>query len=150
MAANKRLERGIGLPMKVPAAVKSGAPLVFGTVYGRSGLSENFLLVGVANEDATDAFGNVKPLIGVDREGAFAFNVEGEAGCPLVQHQINPGDPVYADINGPGSVYDATTNCWTGFALNGNEDGVLFGYALDKVTANSCPAITTNVRVLLK
>lgn len=146
---NKRLERGIALPMAVPSTVKSGDFLVFGTMFGSLG-SENLLLVGVATEDAKDAFGNVKTLIGVDREGAFQANVEGLSGCPLVARALNPGDPVYADINGPGATYDATTNCWTGFALNGNAGGVLVGYVLDATTANTCPAITSSVRVLLK
>lgn len=145
----KRLERGIALPMKVPAAVKSGAVLVFGASYGAGDEVQDFL-VGVATEDCTDAFGNVKALICVDREGAFLMNVEGEGGCPLVQHQLNPGDRVYCDIFGPGATYDATTNCWTGFAINANGSGVFLGWVLDKVVAQSCPAITASVRVLLK
>lgn len=144
MAANKALERGTGLPMKTPAAVKSGAMLVFGET---DPASPHKNLVGIANEDATDAFSNVKPYIGVDTEGAFYLKVEGEFGCPLVLHAFKPGDPVYADIDGADSTYDATTNCWTGFHLNGNTGGVHFGWTLDAVPAG---AGETTVRVVLK
>lgn len=145
---NKALERAVVLSMRTPAAVKSGQMLVFGAV-GAPAVAgqQNTLLFGIATEDATDAFGNVKPFIGVDREGAFNLAVQGEFGCPLVLHGFKPGDPVYADINGAGSSYDATTNCWTGFTLNGDSGGVWVGNVLDVVTAGTG---TTTVRVALR
>ena len=76
-----------------------------------------------------------------------ALAVQGEWGCPLVLHAFKPGDPVFADIYGSGGTYDATTNTWTGFALNGNTGGVLIGWTLDAIPAGSG---TTTVRVVLK
>jgi hypothetical protein len=145
MPANKALERGSGIPFKVPSTVKSGDPLVFGST--GTGKTPSVLMVGIANADATDAFSVVLDHISIDREGAFNLAVQGEFGCPLVLHGFKPGDPVYADIDGAGGTYDATTNCWTGFKLNGNDGGVLFGYVLDAVAAGSG---TTTVRVVLK
>ncbi len=146
MAANKALERGTGIPMKTPSTVKSGDVLVFGPT-DPSAFDVSIAFSGIANEDATDAFSNVKPYIGIDREGAFNLAVEGEWGCPLVLHAFKPGDPIFADIFGAGGTYDATTNCWTGFALNGNTGGALIGWTLDAIPAGSG---TTTVRVVLK
>src|SRR5689334_23223499 len=98
---NKALERATVLPMKTPSTVKSGDFLVFGKL-GPNGNPRD-LVCGVATEDATDAFSNVKPLIGVDTEGAFNLAVQGEWGCPLVVHSLAAGDPVYADIDGAGA-----------------------------------------------
>jgi predicted RecA/RadA family phage recombinase len=145
MAANKVQERTARLNMKVPSTVKSGDLLVFGSTSG--GKDPNVLLVGIAVEDATDAFSNALDTIAVDREGVFTLNVQGEFGSPLVLHAFNPGDAVYADIDGAGGTYDATTNVWTGFKLNGNSGGVLVGYVLDAVSAGTG---TTAVRVALK
>lgn len=149
MAANKALERGSPLQLPTPASVKSGDPLVFGTGESTSeGVHD--CLVGVANMDATDAFANVQVYTSFDTEGCFFLPVEGEAGCPLVGHPLKRGDRVYADIFGAGASYDATTNCWTGFAINGNSGGVFFGWLLDDVAAFACPAVSANVRVVLK
>jgi hypothetical protein len=146
MASNKALERGTPLQLPVPAALKANAPVVFGRTYGASVAEGNFMC-GVLNMDATDAFGNVQGFVSFDREGAFNLAVEGEGGSPLVGHGLLPGEAVYADINGPGSSYDAATNCWSGFALNANAAGVHFGYVLDTVVLG---AGTTTVRVVLK
>lgn len=142
---NKALERGTVLPMKVPSTVKSGDMLVFGTL-GPNGVPRD-LAFGIATEDAQDAFSNVKALIGVDTEGAFNLAVTGQWGCPLVTHALKAGDPVYADIDGAGGSYDSTTNCWTGFKLNGNGGGVYVGITLDPVTAGSG---STTVRVVIR
>jgi hypothetical protein len=145
---NKALERAVVLPLKTPSTVKSGDMLVFGGVEAPAAVGDqNALIFGIATQDATDAFSNVQPFIGVDREGAFNLPVQGEFGCPLVLHALKPGDPVYADIFGAGSTYDATTNCWTGFKLNGNTGGVWVGNVLDPVPAG---AGTTTVRVALR
>lgn len=151
MASNKAYERGSPLQLATPSTVKSGDPLVFGSNEAASpALGVTNYLVGVANEDAKDAFNNVKPATSFDTEGAFYLPVEGEAGCPLVGHPLKRGDPVYADIFGAGSTYDAITNCWTGFAINGNPNGVHMGWLLDDVAAFACPLVSANVRVLLK
>lgn len=147
MASNKALERGSPLQLPTPSTVKSGDLLVFGTGEDTSeGVHD--LIVGVANEDATDAFGNVKPYTSFDTEGAFFLPVEGEAGCPLVGHPLKRGDRVYADLTG--ATYDATTNCWTGAVLNGRSTQVFAGWLLDDVAAFACPAVSANVRVVLK
>lgn len=147
MAANKALERGSPLQLPTPATVKSGDLLVFGNVNDASeGVHD--LIVGIANMDATDAFGNVQTYTSFDTEGAFFLPVEGEAGCPLVGHPLKRGDRVYADLTG--ATYDATTNCWTGAVLNGRSTQVFAGWLLDDVAAFACPAVSANVRVVLK
>lgn len=57
--------------------------------------------------------------------GSFALTVVAKSSVsPGVNAAINPGDAIYAD----GGTLDGTSNMTTGFTLNANAAGVLFGY----------------------
>lgn len=147
MASNKAYDSGQPLQLPMPAAVKSGDLVIFGKGEAASeGVHD--LLVGVANADATDVFSNVQAFTSFDTCGAFYLPVLGEAGCPLAGHPLKRGDRVYGDLST--ATYDSTTNCWTGATIDGNSGGVFVGWLLDDVSAFACPAVSANVRVVLK
>lgn len=57
--------------------------------------------------------------------GTFALTVTAKSGLsPSVGKAILPGDPIYAD----GGTLDAASNMTTGFTLDANSSGVLFGH----------------------
>ena len=117
MAANKTLERGTPLMLAVPAAasVKSGDPLVFGT------------LPCVANEADGDATRPSTGRISVDNEGCFSFSVTAKSSLsPSTGSAVNVGDKIYLD----GGTTDATTAITYGGTLDKNTGGKLFGTAV--------------------
>lgn len=91
-----------------PTTVKAGDPVLLGKV------------PAFALDDYQANEGGTTFLMG----GTFTTTVVGQSGSPLVGHQISPGDALYAE----GGVLDVTTNCTTGFSLNGDSvNGVPFG-----------------------
>jgi hypothetical protein len=57
--------------------------------------------------------------------GSFALTVVAKSSVsPGVNAAVNPGDAIYAD----GGTLDSASNITTGFTLNKNTAGVLFGY----------------------
>lgn len=135
MAANKVIERAGTLQFTVPPSstvvITSGDPLLVG---------ELPVVANESNNDATRPQYNNQ--LSVDAEGAFNLSVVGKSTLsPAVNKAVLPGDPVYAD----GGSKDATTNVTTGITLDANSGGVLFGHALDGVTAGA----TATIRVLL-
>jgi len=58
--------------------------------------------------------------------GTFALTVTAKSSLsPSVSAAIKPGDAIYAD----GGTLDSASNFTTGFTLDKNSSGVLFGYA---------------------
>lgn len=103
------------------------------------------VLIGVLPAFAQDAAANVANntptfLFG----GSFSFSVTAKSSLsPSVNKAINPGDPIYAD----GGTLDAASNMTTGFTLDANSGGTLFGH-LDP-TGPALPAGTTAVVTVL-
>lgn len=92
-----------------PTTVKSGDPVLLGSI------------PAVALDDYQSNSGGTTFLAG----GTFALTVVGATVLsPVSGHKINPGDKVYAD----GGTLDATTNVTTGFTLDANTGGTLWGY----------------------
>lgn len=155
MAVNQVNERGMRLTMPVPAAAnagvgpKSGDPLMFGNPANPFGGGvASRMLAGVAQTSYTPPLGMGIPNpdgISVHFEGVYIFSVGAVSSqSPASNLAINPGDPIYADLNG---TYDATTGCYYGFTLTADSaNGHYFGNSLDAIAAG----LTASVRVRLK
>lgn len=92
-----------------PTTVKAGDAVLLGSI------------PAVALDDYQSNSGGTTFLCG----GSFALTVVGATVLsPLTGHKINPGDKIYAD----GGTTDSTTNVTTGFTLDANSSGTLWGY----------------------
>lgn len=125
---------------RVPTTVLKGDPIVLGgdpvnPVLGLAGVAQT-------SYDARDG------MCTIMFDGAHNLSVTSQFGSPVVSIAIKPGDPIYAAIYEAGAVYDSTTNCWTGFKLDGNKGGILFGSYFD--TANLVSGATATALVRLK
>jgi hypothetical protein len=77
--------------------------------------------------------------------GTFALTVTAKSSLsPSTGKTINPGDPIYAD----GGSLDAASNMTTGFTLDANSGGTLFGH-LDPTGPALTTGTTAVVNVLL-
>jgi hypothetical protein len=77
--------------------------------------------------------------------GSFALSVTAKSSLsPSTGKAINPGDPIYAD----GGTLDSASNMTTGFTLDANSSGTLFGY-LDPTGPALASGTTATVNVLL-
>ena len=77
--------------------------------------------------------------------GSFALTVTAKSSLsPSVNHALKPGDPVYAD----GGTLDATSNMTTGFTLDANTGGVLFGH-VDPTGPGLATGTTGTINILL-
>lgn len=155
MATNQVNERGVRLTMPVPLAANAGVgpksndPLMFGNPaapFG-GGVSSR-MLAGVAQTSYTPpaGMGIANPDgISVHFEGVFLLLVGAVSSqSPGTNLAINPGDPIYADLNG---VYDPVTGCYYGFSLTADSaNGHYFGNSLDAIAAG----LSATVRVRLK
>jgi hypothetical protein len=78
--------------------------------------------------------------------GSFALTVIGRsANSPLVNSQVNPGDPLYVSPNT--GTKDATTNVTYGFVLDKNVAGIPFGRLDPSTTAIAAGATNTAATV---
>ena len=97
-------------PVKCVSTVVSGQPVLIGKMAAVSMDTAS----GVAAGTPTFCFG-----------GTFTLSVTAKSTLsPSVGLAINPGDYIYAD----GGALDATSNMTTGFTLDANSGGVLFGH----------------------
>ena len=120
MAANKVLENNTPLQVAVPSALAypvllSGVPLMLGAI------------ACVGNDNDGDATRPAPGRISVDTSGAFLLAVTAATSLsPLTGSDIKPGDKIYAD----GGSTDANTGIKSGFTLDKNSGGSLFGTAV--------------------
>ena len=129
MAANKVGERGTPLQCAVPtnSGIKSGDPVLLGT----AGLAM------VANESDGDTTRPSTGIVSFDVEGIFNLSVVAKTGLsPSVNSAVNPGDTIYAD----GGTLDTNTGIKTGFTLDKNSGGSVFGTAVS-ITGGTGPLI---------
>lgn len=90
------------------------------------------LLGGVIPAVALDSYSSLTGGTTFSLGGSFNLSVFGQTVLsPPTNAAIGPGGKVYAD----GGALDATTNVKTGFSLDGNTSGVLFGYVDPEYTA---------------
>ena len=116
-----------------PTTVQAGDPLLVGTE------------PCVALDSYQANIGGTTVLL----NGSFSLSVTGKSSLsPSVNAQIKPGDKIYAD----GGVLDATTNVTTGFTLDVNTGGVLFGHldptgpgVASGVTAPAAPVVVSSI-----
>lgn len=104
------------------------------------------VLIGALPAFAVDSAANVANGIPTfEFGGSFSFSVTAKSSLsPSVNHAINPGDPIYAD----GGSLDAASNMTTGFTLDANTGGTLFGH-LDPTGPGLATGTTATVTVLL-
>lgn len=124
--------RGEFLQFLVPSTVTSNQPLLVGNL-------------GVVAQESYTPPGGLTPTgyVSCALIGAFFLTVTAKTGLsPSVNSAVKPGDRIYAD----GGSLDATTNVTTGFTLDKNSGGTLFGTALDALATGT----TGTIRVRLK
>lgn len=132
MAVNQADPRGEFLQFPVPSTVSSGDPLLVGD------------MAVVAQESYTPP-GGLTPTgyVSVALIGAWFLTVTAKSSLsPSTNSAVKPGDLIYAD----GGTLDSTTNVTTGFTLDKNTGGTLFGTALDALATGT----TGTIRVRLK
>ncbi len=92
---------------KCPTGVKSGDPVLIGT------------LAGVAMDDYDSTLGGTVFRL----SGTFGLSVfGGDSTSAGNSQQINPGDEIFAS-----GTHDATTNCTTGLTLDATKGNIPFG-----------------------
>jgi predicted RecA/RadA family phage recombinase len=140
VAANKVGERGTPLQCAVPTSsgIKSGDPVLLGT------------LAMVANESDGDTTRPSTGIVSFDLEGVFNLPVVAKTSLsPSTGSTVNPGDTIYAD----GGTKDTNTGITTGFTLDKNSGGTVFGTACS-ITGGTGPLIasgsTATIAVRLK
>jgi hypothetical protein len=111
------------------STVTSGQPVLIGAIPAIA----LDTAANVANQTPTFLFG-----------GSNSFTVTAKSSLsPSTNKAINPGDPIYAD----GGALDAASNMTTGFTLDANGGGVLFGH-LDPAGPALAAGTTAVVTVL--
>jgi hypothetical protein len=76
--------------------------------------------------------------------GSFTATVVGQTSeSPVVTHQINPGDQIYAN----GGTLDATTNVTYGFTIDANSGGTPFGH-LDPTSPPVLAGVTLTTAIV--
>lgn len=109
-------------------------------------ISNQPVLVGVLPGVAQDTAANVANGTPTFKfGGSYGLTVTAKSSLsPSVNKAIAPGDPIYAD----GGTLDAASNMTTGFTLDANSGGVLFGH-LDPTGPGLGAGLTATVIVLL-
>lgn len=136
MATNKRLEYASPIQLNVAAlitgtppvsAILSGAPAVLRGLLATASYKGNPSgLPLVANESAVSPTGGYSNFQSFDQWGAFDLTVLADsAESPAVTSAVQPGDIVYANLNG--GTYEATSGLFYGFTLDKNPSGIPFG-----------------------
>lgn len=117
-------------PSACLSTVTSGQPVLIGVLPAVA----MDTAANVANDTPTFLFG-----------GSFSLSVTAKSSLsPSVNAAINPGDAIYAD----GGTLDSASNMTTGFTLDKNSGGTLFGY-LDPTGPALASGTTDTVTVLL-
>ena len=119
MALNEIITPAVVKRFPVPSTVKSGDPIILGG--GPNNELAGLAAVAQTSYDSRDGMATLM------FEGSHNLTVTAQHGSPQVAFDILPGDPLYAAIFEAGAVYDATTNCWTGFTIDANKTGIPFG-----------------------
>jgi Uncharacterized conserved protein (DUF2190) len=117
---NKVGERGTPLQCAVliSAAVVSGQPVLLNSLAMVANETPNSL-----NPNATGTYA----VCSFDLEGVFSLTVTAKSSLsPSTGSAVNPGDKIYAD----GGTTDTNSGITTGFTLDKNSSGVLFGTAV--------------------
>ncbi len=87
-------------------------------------LAGDAVLVGSVPAVALNSYQAITGGAVFDMNGSFFLSVLGSTAIsPISGHALKPGDKVYAD----GGTLDSTTNVTTGFTLDANTGGTLFG-----------------------
>ncbi len=82
------------------------------------------VLIGGIPAIALNSFQSITGGAVFDLNGSFFLSVLGSTSVsPISGHALKPGDKVFAD----GGTLDSTTNITTGFTLDANTGGTLFG-----------------------
>lgn len=117
-------------PSACLSTVTAGQPVLVGA------------LPAVAMDTAANVANNVPTFL---FGGSFSLTVTAKNSLsPSTNKTINPGDPIYAD----GGSLDAASNMTTGFTLDANSGGTLFGH-LDPTGPALAGGTTATVTVLL-
>lgn len=117
-----------------PTTILAGQPVLIGSI------------PAVALDNYQSNEGGTTFLIG----GSFYLTVIGQSGeSPVVTHQINLGDKIYANSG----TLDVTTNIYYNFVLDANSAGNFFGYLDPDPSVNAGPILAgvtnTTAAVLL-
>lgn len=129
MANNKVGERGTPLQCAVPtnSGIKSGDPVLLNN------------LAMVANEADGDATRPSTGIVSFDLEGIYNLSVVAKSNLsPSTGSAVYPGDTIYAD----GGTLDTNTGIKTGFTLDKNNGGTVFGTAVS-ITGGTGPLINS-------
>ena len=117
-------------PAACLSTVTAGQPVLIG------------VLPGVAIDTAANVAGNTPTFM---FGGTFALTVTAKSSLsPSTGKTINPGDAIYAD----GGTLDTASNMTTGFTLDANSGGTLFGH-LDPTGPALATGTAAIVNVLL-
>lgn len=133
MSVDNYLSLADSVQFNVPSTVISGQALLIGT------------LSGVATESYLPPTGiNPSGQVNVALKGAFFLTCTAQSLLsPATNVAINQGDKIYAD----GGTLDSTTNVTTGFTLDKNSGGTLFGSALTTLTTGTTGIVCVRLRL---